>query len=99
MRSFASHGLAARSAARNGRGREALGLVGGSGAAAEGSCFVSTSRGAAASHRMKESGGSPRAAMAAGAAQLSTAPVEKVALHLLLCEGARGRVKKEKNIG
>lgn len=64
--------------------------MGGSGAAAEAAALVSSSRGAAASDRTTDSGGSPRVAMAAGAAQVCTAPVEKL-LRLLL--GAGGEEK------
>lgn len=52
---------------------------------------MSTSRGAAASYKIKDAGGSPRVAMAAGAVQVSTAPVEKPLRFPLA--GTRGRGK------
>lgn len=82
VRSFASHRLGAceaRSAAPR-RTADAVRRRWGNGwlrSCCRSSCFVSTSRGAAASYRIKGSGGSPRATMAAGAVQVSTAPVEK----------------------
>ena len=63
------------------------------------SCFASTSRRAAASYKIQGSGGSPHAAMAVGAVQVSTAPVEKPLL-LPLEEGRRGKktkTNKQKN--
>jgi len=51
---------------------------------------VSESRGAAASYKIQDSGGSPRVAMAAGVVQVSTAPVEKP----LRLPVARGRKQK-----
>lgn len=82
VRSFARHGLGACEA-RSAAPRRTAGAVRrrwGNGwlrSCCRSSCFVSTSRGAAASYRIKGSGGSPRAATAAGAVQVSTAPVEK----------------------
>lgn len=76
-------GVPFRSATRGGRGTEERWLRS---CCRSSCCFVSTSRGAAASYKIKDSGGSPRVAMAAGAVQVSTAPVENP-LRLLLGVG------------